>query len=284
MDRSWRDGLRSLQRQFDKVTQPFADLWHGVAWSSDALWNQQALEAHPDTILRRADGQVEYGRFFGSGDGLRRFRNLATSAYRLLLRAPRWAEITGTIRLPSPARDLTACWLGVVYTLAWTRNDTGLRADQQLRRPMDDDGEAYSYTQARLAHDVFASSATAINLLLTDAPPARGRRPARRRPARRPAAQPRPRWRRHRDGWQLCLGEEVQHTFRRNAPRQFVLLNALEAAGWPEAGIGLPHGLNYSQAKNATDALNRALANGRLRLHCHKDGEDARVSWSVTPV
>jgi hypothetical protein len=170
MPESWRDGLQSLRRQFDKVTQPFADLYHGIAWSGDALWNERALEAHPNTILRRTDGQVEYGRFRGNSDGLSRFRNLATSAYRLLLSAPCWGEITGTIRLPNPARDLTAYWLGALYSLAWTREGTGLRADQQHRQPMADDGEAYSYTQARLAHDVFASSVAAIDLLLGDPP------------------------------------------------------------------------------------------------------------------
>jgi hypothetical protein len=193
MAQSWQDGLRSLQRQFDRVAQPYADLWHGVAWSGAALWNEQALEAHPDTILRRTNGQVEYGRFFGADDngaGWSRFRGLATSAYRLLLRAPCWAEIIRTIRLPNPARDLSACWLGTLYTLAWTREDAVLQADQQYRCLMDDEGEGYSYTQARLAPDVFASSVAAIDLLLGESPPTRESRPARRRAAGRSAAQP----------------------------------------------------------------------------------------------
>jgi hypothetical protein len=70
---------------------------------------------------------------------------------------------------------------------------------------------------------------------------------------------PRPTWRCRGKGWQLCLGDEVQYTYKRTAERQFRLLNAFEEAGWPEESISLPRGLNYVQAKNVKDALNRCL-------------------------
>jgi hypothetical protein len=85
-----------------------------------------------------------------------------------------------------------------------------------------------------------------------------------------PAAQG-PRWDRTRRT--LFLGDKVACRYRREAPRQFALLDLFEQKGWPQT-VDCPR--NFA-AKNAVDNLNRKAAASHLRFGL-ADG-DTRVTW-----
>jgi hypothetical protein len=80
----------------------------------------------------------------------------------------------------------------------------------------------------------------------------------------------------------LRLGDQVLYQYSRRAPKQFMLLDAFQAAGWPQQGIDRPPGLSPSQAKDTVEALNEHVQVSRLRFERGMD--DRRIRWSLSPV
>jgi hypothetical protein len=108
---------------------------------------------------------------------------------------------------------------------------------------------------------------------------------ARTPPAPRPPGQEgpppasRPLWDRARRV--LSLNGQGLYRYRRTAGLQWAMLDAFEAAGWPES-IPRPHGLSAHRTKNAVDALNRNLEASRMRFH-RADGGRTLV-WGLSRV
>jgi hypothetical protein len=88
-----------------------------------------------------------------------------------------------------------------------------------------------------------------------------------------------PRW--DRAGRQLQISAEGKVTFDRAAPAQFRVLDALQAAGWPEEGIGLPRGLDRKQAKDSIRQLNSRVLSLSMHFYLDGKGEDGRIRWHV---
>jgi len=163
MPQSWQDDLRTLREHFRNTLPPSSNLWHAVAWSFDAQWNAEAEMVDWHSVLCRSNGRVEYGRYLGGDDGLRRFRSLADAAFRCLLRATEHEAITQPVRLPYSPRDYSPCWLGVLYSLAWEDDGGLLRAPERYIRTLDEEtGDGWAHYKAKLNFDVFAASAVAI--------------------------------------------------------------------------------------------------------------------------
>jgi hypothetical protein len=92
--------------------------------------------------------------------------------------------------------------------------------------------------------------------------------------ADRLAINPRPRW--DRETMCLWLGNEVVREFKREAHSQFIVLDALQAAGWP-ASMPFPKGVS---AKDTVESLNDGLVKSRLRICRQK--KDTALSWRIT--
>jgi hypothetical protein len=76
----------------------------------------------------------------------------------------------------------------------------------------------------------------------------------------------------------LWIDGEAARTYGRHAPKQFAVLDAFEAAGWP---LSIPKPLKYSSLKDAIDELNHGLASSKFRFYRRDDGS---VEWGFTPV
>jgi hypothetical protein len=85
-----------------------------------------------------------------------------------------------------------------------------------------------------------------------------------------------PQWDRTRR--RVCLGEDVLSTYTKEAKRQFALLDAIQAAGWPPEGIAPPNGL---PVKDTVDCLNKKLETTRLRFG--RLDNNTRVAWWLQP-
>jgi hypothetical protein len=88
----------------------------------------------------------------------------------------------------------------------------------------------------------------------------------------------RPRWDRLRR--QLRVGDR-EVTWPRTAPQQFAVLDALEAAGWPEAGVSRPLRLSRQQLKDALGQLNERLLGTGLQISRDGKGQEARIRWFI---
>ncbi|HEX5271456.1 MAG TPA: hypothetical protein VFW33_13260 [Gemmataceae bacterium] len=89
-----------------------------------------------------------------------------------------------------------------------------------------------------------------------------------------------PRW--NKTSRQLCLGGDVLTKYRRHAGSQFIVLDAFEAAGWPES-IRTPKG-DYS-AKDTVDELKKRLSDTRLQMGMGEDEDGNQViRWWLTAV
>jgi hypothetical protein len=99
-----------------------------------------------------------------------------------------------------------------------------------------------------------------------------------------PGDDNRPRW--DKGNRQLLLpGDGSPVKWGRVASTQFPILDALEAAGWPENGVELPGVLTAGQIKNAVEALNDRLAATRLRLgREQQDNNPWRITWHLAAV
>jgi hypothetical protein len=100
-----------------------------------------------------------------------------------------------------------------------------------------------------------------------------------------PAAEPprpsdagpsRPRW--HRSTHLLTVAEQVVRIAHREAPRQFAVLDLLEAAGWPADGVAVPHDF-LGSLKDSVEAINTKLVYTRLRLQ--RLDNDRRLGWTL---
>jgi hypothetical protein len=87
----------------------------------------------------------------------------------------------------------------------------------------------------------------------------------------------RPRW--VRGERTLFLGDQKLHKYRREAPRQFPVLDAFERAGWPES-IPIPAGI--VGVKDTVESLNTGLEASRVQFH--RLSGDTRIGWSLTSV
>jgi hypothetical protein len=90
-------------------------------------------------------------------------------------------------------------------------------------------------------------------------------------PAKKPPALV-PSW--HKVRRLLRLGDEDVCAFSRKRSAQFAVLDALEAAGWPDTGVKLPKGVRVS-LKDAVEALNETVSASRLRFAF----SDNEVTW-----
>jgi hypothetical protein len=77
----------------------------------------------------------------------------------------------------------------------------------------------------------------------------------------------------------LYLGDDVVKQFTRQAPLQFALLNAFEAANWPAEGIAAPSTFGPSRVKDTLAALNHAVVPSGLRFSPTSGG--AWIVWQV---
>jgi hypothetical protein len=80
----------------------------------------------------------------------------------------------------------------------------------------------------------------------------------------------RPRW--DRSQRILQIGEREPVVFAREAPQQFAVLAAFQAAGWPEEGIERPRPLTAKQAKDAVHELNQRLLSAGLQIYRESGG------------
>jgi hypothetical protein len=87
-----------------------------------------------------------------------------------------------------------------------------------------------------------------------------------------------PRWNRI-DGI-LTVPGRGSVTFGTEAPRQFAVLDLLERAGWPAAGVAVPD--DMLGVKDACDALNVKLTSLAIRVLSQKGGQ--RVRWRRDPL
>jgi hypothetical protein len=103
--------------------------------------------------------------------------------------------------------------------------------------------------------------------------------PAPERKGTSPRPKSGPTWDRMRR--RLCLDDREVRTFKRLAPRQMAVLNALQDGGWPEDGVRNPFRrmvgkeLASNRLHQTVVNLNRRLASQGLRIR--EDGD--RVWW-----
>jgi hypothetical protein len=76
----------------------------------------------------------------------------------------------------------------------------------------------------------------------------------------------------------LRLGREVVLAYTRKSSAQFAVLDALEAAGWPDKGVKLPEDVHIS-LKDTIDRLNKALIAKSARLRF--TFSDKEVGWHL---
>jgi hypothetical protein len=94
----------------------------------------------------------------------------------------------------------------------------------------------------------------------------------------RPPDVRRPRW--NRSARLLTAGGRSHQFKRRTAPQLFLVLDALEAEGWPKDGVTING--NLQATKDAVGNLNKALAALGLSFYHHKTGGLARhVEWDL---
>src|SRR5262249_40038120 len=99
---------------------------------------------------------------------------------------------------------------------------------------------------------------------------------------RPPRVVDRPRWCRDNRRPQLRYGNAVLLEAGREAPMQFMVLDAMEAAGWPPGGIPIPTGMNRHQAKDAVRELNQRLASSKLVFRLQQLNVGSRIMWVVS--
>jgi hypothetical protein len=78
---------------------------------------------------------------------------------------------------------------------------------------------------------------------------------------------------------ELWLGAEVVRTYSRQAPKQFIILNAFQAANWCQS---IPIPPNLHGIKDAVEALNDKLVRSRLRFQ--RGARDTTIHWTITHV
>jgi hypothetical protein len=88
--------------------------------------------------------------------------------------------------------------------------------------------------------------------------------------------RPSPKW--DRPSRQLTVDGQPVIIAKREAPRQFAVLDLLENAGWPTDGVAVPRTWEGS-LKDAVDALNDRLVSTRLRI-CRLNN-DHRLGWTI---
>jgi hypothetical protein len=87
---------------------------------------------------------------------------------------------------------------------------------------------------------------------------------------------PRPKW--NRPVRQLTVDRQTISIATKEAPRQFAVLDLLETAGWPPAGLAVPRDFRGS-LKDAVEALNDKLAATHLRIL--RLDNDCRLGWML---
>ncbi len=180
----WKSQFLNLRDQF---RQHPSNLWHGVIVGTAGLREGESAwdVVKPHESIARCPafgrGAIEIidppcswdGTYFGSPEKLLEFRTVATQAFRVLRQSPPYQELAACPRLPASPRDLSGCWLGVLYLLA----QSGISALLMGRQRHIANSEKRDKTTpmvhihfAVLEQDVFASSVAAIELFLSDDP------------------------------------------------------------------------------------------------------------------
>jgi len=285
MPRNWQDGLRFLREQFDKISLPQCDLWHGWIlrhessvpnpaadpWGHVRVHEPLACKPWPGSAARYRDPDHPLNeRFFGEASALAEFRSLATEAFKLVADRFPPKKLPAAICLAGSEADKTASWVYVLYSLAWHGKLAAVAAPKRrliLTRGWGQDAELVSGLEfAFLSRNVFAVSVAALDWFLRRAVGTPKR-------VGTVAAPEKPVWDEGRQT--LSWKGRVVKRYGRPAKNQIDILEAFQKAGWP---FTIPDPFrDHAKLKQTVKDLNRALRWEYIQFRL--DGTGEGVNW-----